>query len=254
MFLQEYFGLDGKVALVTGGNRGIGHTVAVDLAKAGAKLAVFSRSGAEDTVQEIRKNGGEAIDIIVDVQSGDDIERGIKEVVKAFGTLDIVFNNAGITVHKNVIEADAKDWETVLGTNLIGEVQVARAAGMYMMEHKIKGSIINMASMSGSIVNVPQMQTIYNVSKAAVIHMTKCLAVEWADYQIRVNSISPGYIRTDMSVNVDENLKEQWMKLIPMHRMGEPSELSGAVIFLACDAAGYTTGTDLIIDGGYTCL
>ena len=111
-----------------------------------------------------------------------------------------------------------------------------------------------MGSMSGSIVNVPQMQTLYNVSKAAVIHMTKSLAVEWAGYGIRVNCLSPGYIATDMSVNVDEKLKEQWMQMVPMHRMGKPSELSGAVIFLACDGAGYTTGCNLVVDGGYTCL
>lgn len=254
MFLQEYFGLDGKVALVTGGNRGIGQAVAVDLARAGAKIAVFSRSGAEQTVKMIEEAGGEARSFLVDVQSEESVEQGVLEVVKAFGKIDVLFNNAGITIHKTVLEAGNEDWDLILKTNLLGEMAVAKAVGKHMMEKGIKGSIINMGSMSGLVVNVPQMQTLYNVSKAAVIHMTKCLAVEWADYGIRVNSLSPGYIATDMSVNVDEELKKEWMKLVPMGRMGTPSELSGAVIFLACDAAGYTTGCNIVVDGGYTCL
>lgn len=254
MFLQEYFGLDGKVAIVTGGSQGIGQAIAIDLAKAGATVALFSRSGADATVKEIEAAGKVAKSYIVDVQSEEAIEKGVAEVVKDFGKVDILFNNAGITVHKNVLEAASSDWEFILKTNLLGEVAMAKAVAKVMIEKGIKGSIINMASMSGSIVNVPQMQTLYNVSKAAVIHMTKSLAIEWADYGIRVNSLSPGYIATEMALFVEEELKQEWMKLIPMHRMGNPHELSGAVIFLACDAAGYTTGTDLIVDGGYTCL
>lgn len=254
MFLQEYFGLDGKVALVTGGNRGIGQQVAQDLAKAGAKIAIFSRSGAEETVKMIEAAGGTAKSFIVDVQSEESIAKGVDEAVAEFGKIDVLFNNAGITIHKTVLEADNMDWNKILNTNLLGEMAVAKAVAKQMIDKGIKGSIINMGSMSGLIVNVPQMQTLYNVSKAAVIHMTKSLAVEWADYGIRVNSLSPGYIATDMAVNVDEELKKQWMGMIPMHRMGNPSELSGAVIFLACDGAGYTTGCNLVVDGGYTCL
>ena len=252
MFLQEYFGLDGKVALVTGGNRGIGQEIACDLAKAGAKVAVFSRSGAEETVERIESSGGVAKSFLVDVQSEESVNAGVDEVIQEFGCIHILFNNAGITIHKTVMEADEKDWERILKTNLLGEMAVAKAVAKHMICQGIKGSIINMGSMSGCAVNVPQMQTLYNVSKAAVIHMTKCLAVEWADYGIRVNCLSPGYIATDMSVN--EELKKKWMELTPMHRMGTPSELSGAVIFLACDAAGYTTGCNLVVDGGYTCL
>ena len=254
MFLQEYFGLDGKTVLVTGGNRGIGQEVSVDLAKAGARIAVFSRSGAEETVKKIRDSGGEAQSFLVDVQSEESIKNGVAQVIQVFGKIDVLFNNAGITIHKTVLDADYQDWEKILKTNLLGEMMVAKEVAKHMISEGIKGSIINMGSMSGTIVNVPQMQTLYNVSKAAVIHMTKSLAVEWAGYGIRVNCLSPGYIATDMSVNVDEKLKEQWMKMVPMHRMGKPSELSGAVIFLACDGAGYTTGCNLVVDGGYTCL
>ena len=123
-----------------------------------------------------------------------------------------------------------------------------------MIEKGIRGSIINMASMSGSIVNVPQWQCSYNASKAAVIHMTRSLAAEWAEYGIRVNSLSPGYIGTPMSVDTPQELKDAWMPLIPMHRMGNPEELIPPVLYLACDASGYTTGSDVIVDGAYSCL
>jgi NAD(P)-dependent dehydrogenase (short-subunit alcohol dehydrogenase family) len=122
-----------------------------------------------------------------------------------------------------------------------------------MIEKGIKGSIINMASMSGSIVNIPQWQTSYNASKAGVIHMTRSLAVEWAQYGIRVNSLSPGYIATPMSVDTPRELKDAWMPLIPARRMGTPEELIGAVIYLAAESSGYTSGSDLIVDGAYVC-
>lgn len=120
-----------------------------------------------------------------------------------------------------------------------------------MIENHIKGSIINMGSMSGTIVNIPQWQASYNASKAGVIHMTKSLAIEWAEYGIRVNSLSPGYIGTPMSADTPKELKDAWMPLIPQHRMGNPEELLPAILYMACDAAGYTTGSDVIVDGGY---
>lgn len=123
-----------------------------------------------------------------------------------------------------------------------------------MIEKGIRGSIINMASMSGSIVNIPQWQCSYNASKAAVIHMTRSLAAEWVDYGIRVNSLSPGYIGTPMSADTPKELKDAWMPLIPMHRMGKPEELLPAVLYLACDAAGYTSGSDVVVDGAYTAI
>lgn len=123
-----------------------------------------------------------------------------------------------------------------------------------MIEKGIHGSIINMASMSGSIVNIPQWQCSYNASKAAVIHMTRSLAAEWAENHIRVNSLSPGYIATPMSVDTPKELKEAWMPLIPMHRMGKPEELVPAVLYLASDASGYTSGSDVVVDGAYTCV
>ena len=120
-----------------------------------------------------------------------------------------------------------------------------------MIESGTKGSIINMASMSGTIVNIPQWQASYNASKAGVMHMTRSLAIEWAEHGIRVNSLSPGYIGTPMSADTPQELKNAWMPLMPYHRMGKPEELIPAILYLACDAAGYTTGSDVIVDGGY---
>jgi len=251
-YLNEVFGLKGKVALVTGGGRGIGQVVALGLAKAGAAVAIFSRTGADETVKLIGGAGGEAVSIIADVVDEGQVDDGIAKVLERFGSLDIVFNNAGVCLHKDTFSASVAEWREVLDINLTGEYIVARAAGRAMRERGVRGSIINMASMSGSAVNIPQWQASYNSSKAGVIHMTRSLAVEWAPYGIRVNSISPGYIATPMSVDTPRELRDAWMPLIPQGRMGEPEELIPPVLYLASPASGYTTGSDVIVDGGYT--
>jgi NAD(P)-dependent dehydrogenase (short-subunit alcohol dehydrogenase family) len=253
-YLDELFGLKGHVALVTGGGRGIGQVVAAGLAKAGAEVAIISRSGADETVKLIEKEGGKAYSLLADVTSEADVDRALAEIVKRSGSLDVVFNNAGICIHKGTLDASISEWKQVIDINLTGEYIVARAAAGIMIARKIKGSIINMASMSGSIVNIPQWQASYNASKAGVIHMTRSFAVEWAEYGIRVNSLSPGYIATPMSVDTPKELKDAWTPLMPMHRMGKPEELVPAILYLASPASGYTTGSDLIVDGAYTCF
>ena len=251
-YLDDMFGLGGKVALVTGGGRGIGQVVAIGLAKAGAAIAIFSRTGADETVKLIEAAGGKAVSIIADVTDEAQVDAGIAAVFGRFGSLDIVYNNAGICIHKDTFSASIAEWREVMDINVTGEYIVARAAGRAMHERGIKGSIINMASMSGSIVNIPQWQASYNSSKAAVIHMSRCLAVEWAPYGIRVNSISPGYIATPMSVDTPQELRDAWMPLIPQERMGDPEELMPPILYLASPASGYTTGSDVIVDGGYS--
>jgi len=251
-YLDELFGLKGKAALVTGGGRGIGQAVAIGLAKAGAAVAIFSRTGAGETVKRIKAAGGTAIDIIADVTDEAQVDAGIEEVLRRLGSLDVVFNNAGVCIHKDTFGASIAEWREVLDINLTGEYIVARAAGRAMCERGIKGSIINMASMSGSVVNIPQWQASYNSSKAGVIHMTRSLAVEWAPYGIRVNSISPGYIGTPMSVDTPQELRDAWMPLIPQERMGDPEELMPPILYLASPASGYTTGSDVVVDGGYS--
>jgi NAD(P)-dependent dehydrogenase (short-subunit alcohol dehydrogenase family) len=217
-------------------------------------VAIISRSGADETVKLIEKEGGRAYSLLADVTQEADVDRALAEILKRSGSLDIVFNNAGICIHKGTLEAAIAEWNQVIGINLTGEYIVARAAAGIMIEKGIKGSIINMASMSGGIVNIPQQQASYNASKAGVIHMTRSLAVEWAQYGIRVNSLSPGYIATPMSVDTPKELKDAWMPLIPMHRMGMPEELVPAVLYLASSASGYTSGSDVIVDGAYTCV
>lgn len=254
MYLDELFGLKGKVAIVTGAGRGIGQVVARGLAKAGAEVAIFELLDAAETVKLIREDGGKVYSLIANVTNEKQVDAAISEVLKRSGRIDIVFNNAGVCLHKSTIEATIEEWRKVVDINLTGEYIVARAAGRVMIEKGIKGSIINMASMSGTIVNIPQWQASYNASKAGVMHLTKSLAIEWADHGIRVNSLSPGYIATPMSVDTPKELKDAWMPLMPMHRMGKPEELVGAVIYLAGEASTYTSGHDLIVDGAYTCI
>lgn len=253
-YLQDLFSLNGKVALVTGGGRGIGQVIARELARAGADIAIFSRSGAAETVKLIEAESGKAIDIIADVTDEVSVKTGIEKIVDAYGKLDIVINNAGVCYHKDAFEASVAEWRECLDINLTGEYIVCREGARVMIEKGIRGSMINIASISGHIVNIPQRQAAYNASKAAVIHMTKSLAIEWADKGIRVNAISPGYVATPMSIDpdfVEPELLAAWEALFPLHRMAKPEELCGAIIWLCSESAGYTTGADIIIDGAY---
>lgn len=254
MYLEKMFGLNGKVAIVTGGSRGIGQVIACGFAKVGAEVVILCRSGADETIDRITAEGGKAYGVLCDVTKEHEVDRAFAQIIDKSGRIDIVFNNAGICMHQGTFEATIAEFREVVDTNLTGEFIMCRAAAKIMIEKGIKGSIINMASMSGSIVNVPQWQCSYNASKAAVIHMTRSLAAEWAEYGIRVNSLSPGYIATPMSVDTPQELRDAWIPLIPMHRMGYPEELIPAVLYLASEASGYTSGSDVVVDGAYTCI
>jgi sorbose reductase len=253
-YLEKLFGLQGKVALVTGGGQGIGQVIALGLARAGAKVAIVNRGNVEGTVELIKAEGGTAMGVRADVTKEEEVNAALEKVLAAWGSLDIVVNNAGICMHQTTMEMTPEDFRRVIDVNLTGPFIVSRAAGRVMIARGIKGSIINVASMSGSIVNIPQWQCSYNASKAGLIHLTKSLAMEWVDHGIRVNSISPGYIATPMSTDNPAELNDAFIKLIPQHRMGEPEELIPTILSLVCDASGYTTGSDFIVDGGYTCL
>ncbi len=255
MYLEEVFGLKGKTAIVTGGGRGIGQVIARGLAKAGAEIVIISRTGGEETVRLIcEEDDGKAYDIKADVTKEEEVDKAVAEILDRSGKIDILFNNAGVCIHKDTFTATIDEWRSVIDINLTGEYIMSRAVAKTMAEKGIHGSIVNMASMSGTIVNIPQWQASYNASKAGVIHLTKSLAMEWIPYGIRVNSLSPGYIATPMSADVPQDLKDAWEPLMPMHRMGTPEELIPAILYLVSPAAGYTSGADTIVDGAYSCF
>ncbi len=250
---NDIFSLKGKVAVITGGYRGIGKSVATYLADAGADIVLWDLNDATEVAAKIGEEYGvRACAFVCDVTNPEQVADTVNKSAAAMGTLDILFNNAGIGPHTPALEITPDGWKKVLDVNVNGVFYVATSFAKYLISQNKGGSIINTASMSGLIVNIPQSHTHYNSSKAAVIQMTKSLAVEWADKNIRVNSISPGYIATDMIKEVRQDWKDAWVSKIPFGRMGKPEELGGAVIYLASDASTYTSGSNIVIDGCYT--
>jgi NAD(P)-dependent dehydrogenase (short-subunit alcohol dehydrogenase family) len=173
----------------------------------------------------------------------------VSKALDVFGRIDILVNCAGITSWASVEEMNEEEWDRVMDVNLKGIFLCCRAVGRGMITNR-RGKIVNIASMSASIVNYPQSNVVYNASKAGVVILTKTLAAEWAKYNVNVNSISPGFIATEMTKKAPYH--DQWRKMTPMNRLGEPAELKGAVVYLASEASRLMTGHDLIVDGGYT--
>ena len=222
------------------------------LAQEGAYVIVNyngSKEAAEAVVETITAAGGQAETWQCSVADFAAVEEMIKSIYKKFGHIDVLVNNAGITKDNLLMKMKEEEFDAVIDTNLKGSFNTMRHIARYMLKQK-SGSIINISSVSGVLGNPGQMN--YCASKAGVIHMSKSLAIEWAEYGIRVNSLSPGYIATPMSVDVPKDLIDAWIPLMPMHRMGKPEELIPAVLYLASDASGYTTGSDIIVDGGYS--
>lgn len=255
--MTHLFDLSDRVAIITGGGRGIGREIARTLARAGANIVIaeVEKATAADAVIEIRDIGQEAMTVQTDVRHPEQVEVMVERVMEKFGRLDILVNNAGIAKQSPAENTPVDEWLDVINTNLNGVYWCCRAVGQRMLENQ-SGSIVSIASMSGSIVNKPQPQAAYNVSKAAVIMLTKSLAAEWASRGVRVNCVSPGYIGTEMvkqALTAMPEWKKTWLEMTPIKRIGKPSEIAHAVWYLASDAASYATGTDLIIDGGYTC-
>lgn len=258
MGIIEKFRLDGKRAFVTGGARGIGKSIATALTEAGADVAIVDVDieEARRTADALAVNGTRTTAIRTDVTDPGQVARMVDEVVAAFGGLDVAFCNAGICMNIPAADMTADQWKKVIDINLTGVFLTAQAAGRQMLKQGNGGSIINTASMSAHIVNVPQPQCSYNASKAGVIQLTKSLAVEWASKGIRVNSISPGYIGTELTLNSPSlgPLIEQWNAVAPLGRMGRPDELQAIAVYLAGDTSPFTTGSDFVIDGAFTCI
>lgn len=253
MSLFKLFDITGRKALVTGAGRGIGRVLALALAEAGCDVSILVKDikSAESVVKEIQQLGRKGMAIQADVTRKEQVDKAFAETARELCHLDICVNNAGISIQKPAEEMTEEDWDNIMDTNLKGVFLCCQAAARIMIPQR-QGSIINIASLSGIAVNVPQRQAVYNASKAGVAMLSKSLAVEWAQYGIRVNSISPGYMKTEMTMSSMAHLFQTWESLTPMGRLGEPEELRGAVLYLASDASSYMTGHDLVVDGGYT--
>ncbi|MDO5701025.1 MAG: SDR family oxidoreductase [Bowdeniella nasicola] len=249
----DQFSLHGTTTLITGGHQGIGKVVAAGLAARGSGIAIMDRQDASHVADDIRERFDvPATAVIADVTDPEAVASAITQAHEELGGLNHLFNNAGIVLHKPALDCTPDDWRKVINVNLTGVFFVAQAFARYLIAEGRRGNIVNTASMSGTIVNTPQPQASYNASKAGVAHLTKSLAVEWQEHGIRVNSISPGYIETELIEDVRKDWRELWESQIPFKRMGTPEELVGAVTYLLSDASSYTSGTDLIIDGLFT--
>ncbi|MGN6127220.1 MAG: SDR family NAD(P)-dependent oxidoreductase [Humibacter sp.] len=252
MTVLDKFSLEGRRALVTGGNRGLGFEQVRALHEAGASVVFVSRDGA------VNSEAYEALGSPKDVHhlQGDITSDGapaeiVGRAVEALGGLDILVNNAGACFHRPAIEVPDQEWDIVMDLNVKALFKMSVAAHPHLAESE-HAAIVNIGSMSGLIVNRPQMQPAYNTSKAAVHHLTKSLAAEWAPQGIRVNTVAPGYIATEMTPLHRPEFQRYWIEDAPMERAGSADEVSPAVVFLASDAASFITGSVLVADGGYS--
>lgn len=255
MFFEK-LRMDGQVAVVTGGGRGIGLACCEALAEAGAKIVIIDREDAiaEAGREALAKKGHDADAHVLDVTDSAAVGRIADAIVEAHGRVDTLVANAGIA-RTGFAAEDTPDevWLSVNDVNYNGVFWCCRAFGRHMLRAG-RGAIVNIGSMSGYIVNRPQMQSYYNASKAAVHHLTASLAAEWADRGVRVNAVAPTYIETEMTRTVvDKAMMDIWIRDTPMGRMGQPHEIASVVHFLASDASSLITGATVKADAGFTC-
>ncbi|KAI9929993.1 hypothetical protein ASPWEDRAFT_48184 [Aspergillus wentii DTO 134E9] len=261
------FSLENKVSVITGGARGLGLVMAQALVASGSDIAIvdLNRQEAEEQAQKLveqfqKENPGlEQLPNVTahyaDVASPDSVNESIAEIISKHGKIDHLVTSAGFTENFDAISYPHDRMQKLWGVVVDGTYLFSTAVAKHLMERKAPGSMVMIGSMSGAIVNVPQPQAPYNAAKAAVRHLASSLAVEWAGYDIRVNVISPGYMLTALTRKIlDENpeLRDKWISLIPVGKMGTPEDLMGAVTFLLSDASKYMTGAELRVDGGYT--
>jgi len=244
-------GLVGKVCLVTGGSRGIGKAICLQMAREKAKIIVNYSSDenmAAQVVNEIRNMGQEAIMYKADVSSFDQVSRMVDDIIEKYGRIDVLVNNAGVTKDGLILRMKEQDWDRVIEVNLKGIFNTSKAVAKYMIRQK-EGKIINISSIVGIYGNVGQVN--YAASKAGIIGFTKSLAKELGSRGITVNAVAPGFIKTDMTASLLEN-SDQIVSKIPLKRLGSPYDVANLVVFLASEKAGYITGQIIAIDGGMT--
>ena len=248
------FSLEGRTALVTGANQGLGRAFAQAMAAAGADVVIIGRH--EDLNQaaasEIAHHTGRRTTVGTgDVTDPEDVRRIVDEALSVHDRIDILVNNAGICFHRPALDVPDDEFAAVFDVNVTGLWRMSKAVAPSMIEAG-GGSIVNVGSISAMIVNRPQWQPAYNASKAAVHQLTKSLAAEWAPHNIRVNAIAPGYVATEMSPVDEPQFRQHWIDDVPMKRYATPEEIAPSVVYLASDAASFTTGAVLVTDGGYT--
>ena len=253
--ILEKFSLKDQVGIVTGGGQGLGEAFCGAFAEVGADIVIaeINPETGPAAVAKIEAMGRRALFVRTDVRDRENVNEMVQKVLEKFGRVDFLMNNAGIVSWGEAENVSQADWLNVLDVNLNGLFYCCQAVSAPMIEHR-SGRIINIASMSGAIVNVPQLQASYNASKAAVVHLTRSLASEWAPHNIRVNAIAPGYMKTAITQPYidDPEYGGTWIEATPMKRAGLPEELAPAAVFLASDASSFVTGTTITIDGGFT--
>ena len=256
MRVRELFDLSGKVAVVTGGSRGLGLEIAQGLGEAGAKVVISARRAEwlEPAAEELRAAGIECRSELADVANPDDAERLIARTVEGFGQVDILVNNAGISWGAPALEMPLDKWRQVMEANATGTLLMCQAAGRRMIQRGAGGRIVNVSSVAGVVAALPAVTDAigYSASKAAIISITRELAVRWAPHDILVNAIAPGYFLTRLTKGVVAEREAEIIRGTPLGRLGRPGELKGVVAFLASAAAGYITGQVIAIDGGVT--
>ncbi|APP17185.1 3-oxoacyl-[acyl-carrier-protein] reductase FabG [Bacillus altitudinis] len=242
--------LTNKTAVVTGASRGIGRSIAIDLAKKGANVVVNysgNEAKANEVVDEIKALGQQAFAVKADVSNAEEVQALMKQAVDTFGSIDILVNNAGITKDNLLMRMKENEWDDVININLKGVFNCTKAVTRQMMKQR-SGRIINVASVVGVCGNPGQAN--YVAAKAGVIGLTKTTAKELASRHITVNAVAPGFISTDMTDKLDENVQTEMLKQIPLARFGAPEDISNVVVFLASEGAGYITGQTIQVDGG----
>ena len=252
--MNDLFGIQGLHVLVTGGSSGLGRFFATFLAARGARVTVGARraEALTKTVDDIAAAKGQAQSVVMDVTVGASIASALDTAEARFGPIQIVINNAGVTATRPALQQDESDWDKVIDTNLKGVWLVAQTAGRRMVAYKVKGSIVNVASILG--LRVASSVAPYAISKAGVVQMTKALALEWARYGIRVNALAPGYFATELTgMLADPGFVAEIESQTLLGRAPSIEELDGPLLFLASDASSYVTGHTLVVDGGWTC-